>query len=153
MNVSSPKIPPVVIWLLTGALMWLSSWVVPAGGFELPASRVIAGSLALAGAGISVLGVTSFRRVATTVNPLRPAAASMLVVTGVYRVSRNPMYLGLLVVLIGWAVLLSNTVAFAWLPAFVLFMSRGQIAAEEVALEARFGIAFTTYRSKVRRWL
>ncbi len=153
MNIPSPKIPPVAIWLLTGALMGLSSWVVPAGGFELRASRVIAGSLALVGAGIGVLGVTSFRRAATTVNPLRPAEASTLVVTGVYRVSRNPMYLGLLVVLLGWAVFLSNTVAFAWLPAFVVFMNRRQIAAEEVALDARFGTAFAAYRGKVRRWL
>lgn len=133
--------------------MWLASWAAPAFAYVVPGSRVIAVCLALVGAGVSASGVVSFRRARTTVNPLRPSTSSTLVVAGVYRLSRNPMYLGILLVLLGWAVFLSNAAAYIWLPAFVLFMKRCQIAAEEVALEARFGVTFAAYRSRVRRWL
>jgi protein-S-isoprenylcysteine O-methyltransferase Ste14 len=150
---AAPRIPPLAVWLLAAALMWLASWSAPDFGYTLSASSILAVCLALVGTGTCMLGVASFRRAATTLHPLRPATSSTLVVTGVYRLSRNPMYLGLLVVLLGWAVCLSNAVAFIWLPAFVLFMNRCQIAAEEAALEARFGASFAAYRSRVRRWL
>ena len=74
-------------------------------------------------------------------------------VSGVYAATRNPMYLGLLLVITGWAVFLSNAVAFLFLPAFVSYMNRFQIEPEERALAARFGQAFVTYKSRARRWL
>ncbi len=149
----SPRIPPVALTLIIAAVMGLTSWLVPAFAYVLPASRVVAVGLAGLGVCTGVAGVVSFRRAATTVNPLRPETASSLVVTGVYRFTRNPMYLGLLVVLLGWAVLLANAVAFVWLPAFVLYMNRFQIAPEESALASLFGPEFTDYRMNVRRWL
>ena len=94
-----------------------------------------------------------FRRGKTTVNPMTPEAASTLVTAGVYRWTRNPMYLGFGVALVGWAVWLANGAAFVPLFLYVLYMNRFQIGPEERALEARFGAAFTDYRKRVRRWL
>jgi protein-S-isoprenylcysteine O-methyltransferase Ste14 len=119
----------------------------------LPGARGIAVGLFVVGVMISVLGVVSFRRAKTTVNPLQPAKASTLVATGIYRLSRNPMYLGFLVCLLGWAVLLSHPTAFLLLPLFVLGMNRWQIVPEEQALALRFGPEFAAYQARTRRWL
>ena len=97
--------------------------------------------------------IASFVRAKTTVNPMKPASASALVVSGLYARSRNPMYLGLLLILIGWAVYLSNGLAFLLLLAFILYMNRFQIEPEERALISLFGQEFVAYKSRVRRWL
>ncbi|MCY1553776.1 Phospholipid methyltransferase [compost metagenome] len=107
----------------------------------------------LAGAFVALFGVASFRRAKTTVNPTTPGAASALVDSGIYRYSRNPMYLGLLLVLAGWGLWLAHALALLGLPAFVVYMNRFQIAPEERALTAVFGDAFAAYRQKVRRWI
>jgi protein-S-isoprenylcysteine O-methyltransferase Ste14 len=147
------KIPPVVVLLLLGAVMYATARLAPAFGFVLPANRIIAAGLAALGACIAILGVISFRRAGTTVNPLQPEAASQLVVSGVYRWTRNPMYLGMLLVLLGWGVLLVNALAFLFAAAFIPLMHRLQIGPEERILAATFGSAFTAYQSAVRRWL
>jgi protein-S-isoprenylcysteine O-methyltransferase Ste14 len=97
--------------------------------------------------------VVSFRRAKTTVNPMTPDAASSLVVSGIYRYTRNPMYLGFLLILTGWAALLSNMLALAVLPAFVVFMNRFQISPEERVLASLFPVDYAEYRARVRRWL
>ena len=99
------------------------------------------------------MGFASFRRAKTTVNPMKPDSASSLVVSGIYDLTRNPMYLGFLVILVGWAFFLSNALGFIFLPLFVLYMNRFQIEPEERALASVFGEAFASYRSRVRRWL
>jgi protein-S-isoprenylcysteine O-methyltransferase Ste14 len=147
------KIPPVVLVIITAVLMWLVSRVGPAFGLLLPARRALAFGLVVAGAVISALGVVSFRRAGTTVNPSKPETAGSLVVSGIYRRTRNPMYLGFLLGLAGWAVFLSNALAFIFLPVFVLYLNRFQIRPEERALASVFGKDFTAYQSKVRRWL
>lgn len=147
------KIPPVVTGLLLGGLMWAATRAAPDFGFTVPARRVGALTLAVAGVVIALLGVISFRRARTTVNPLHPEAASALVVSGVYRFTRNPMYLGLLLVLLGWAVFLANALAFVFPAVYVPLMNRLQIRPEENALAEKFGPGFADYRSKVRRWL
>ena len=106
-----------------------------------------------AGTVIALAGVVEFVRRKTTVNPVTPGAAAVIVTSGIYRFSRNPMYLGLLLVLMGWAVWLSNLMAFALLPFFVLYMNRFQIEPEERALSAKFGRAFIDYMGSVRRWI
>jgi protein-S-isoprenylcysteine O-methyltransferase Ste14 len=87
------------------------------------------------------------------VNPMTPEASSALVVAGIFRWTRNPMYLGMLVVLIAWALWLSNALAFIVLPLFVAYLNRFQILPEERALQARFGAEFERYCRSVRRWL
>ena len=153
MNALKLKIPPPVVALTVAALMWLIARAAPTLGFALPARRVLAACFALAGVSTAIAGVAAFRRVGTTVNPLRPEKASSLVVSGVYGVTRNPIYLGLLLVLIAWALLLSNILGLLLLPVFILYMNRFQIGPEEAALTSVFGPDFTTYKSRVRRWL
>lgn len=98
-------------------------------------------------------GVLSFRRMETTVNPLTPEATTTMVTSGIYRFSRNPMYLGFLFVLVGWAIHLSNLLGFAFLPLFVWYMNRFQILPEERALASKFYEVFTAYKRSVRRWI
>jgi protein-S-isoprenylcysteine O-methyltransferase Ste14 len=147
------KVPPVAVALIIAALMWSVSWTTPAFRFVFPARGLLA--LIFAGAGVitAVLGVASFRRARTTVNPMKPESSSSLVRSGVYARSRNPMYLGLLLLLIGWAIFLSNILAFVVLPVFIFYMNRFQIEPEERALTCRFGEEFVAYKSRVRRWL
>ena len=153
MHVLELKVPPVAVVLSIAALMWLVSWAVPKLGFVFPARNLLAVSLGVTGAVTSMLGVVSFSRAKTTVNPMKPDASSSLVVSGVYALSRNPMYLGFLLVLIGWAVFLANVLAFLLLPAFIFYMNRFQIEPEERALTSLFGQAFVAYKSRVGKWL
>jgi protein-S-isoprenylcysteine O-methyltransferase Ste14 len=147
------KAPPVVVVLLSAALMWLVSWTVPAFDFVFPARNVLAVSFAVAGAITVLSGVASFRRARTTFNPMKPESTSSLVMSGIYKVSRNPMYLGFFLFLVGWAIFLSNALAFLFLPAFTVYMNRFQIEPEEKALACKFGQEFDGYKSRVRRWL
>jgi protein-S-isoprenylcysteine O-methyltransferase Ste14 len=147
------KVPPPLVAVFVAMLMWLAEWAVPGLQFEMPGRRVIAACVALVGVAVSIAGVVSFRRARTTVNPLKPESASSLVVSGVYRISRNPMYVGILLVLLAWAVWLANVMAPVIMPAFVLYISRFQIRPEEAAMTTLFGEEYEAYRSRVRRWL
>ena len=147
------RVPPVVVVAVTAGLMWAITRTAAFLDVSLPGRLPIAAALALVGGATMLAGIIEFRRGRTTVNPMTPAAASTLVVTGVYRWTRNPMYLGFGVVLLGWAIWLANAGAFAPLFLYVLYMNRFQIGPEERALEARFGAAFTEYCERVRRWL
>lgn len=147
------KIPPAVIGVVLGVAMAATSHFTPAFGFSVLAGRFIAAGIAMTGVGIAILGVASFRRARTTVNPLQPATTSNLVVTGIYHRTRNPMYLGMLLLLLGWALFLSNLMAVVLATVFVPLMNRLQILPEERALASLFGSAFTEYKAKVRRWL
>jgi protein-S-isoprenylcysteine O-methyltransferase Ste14 len=147
------KVPPVVVVLVSAALMWLVSWTVPAFDFVFPARESLAVSFAMAGAISVISGIVSFRRARTTFNPMKPESSSSLVLSGIYKVSRNPMYLGFFLFLVGWAIFLSNALTFLFLPLFIFYMNRFQIEPEERALACKFGQEFETYKSRVRRWL
>jgi len=135
------------------AIMWLGAWLVPALTFRLPGRSFLTLAAAVAGAAISVLAVLAFRRAGTTVNPMNPDSSSSLVVSGIYTRSRNPMYLGLLLILLAWGMYLSNAMAFLILPGFMWYMNRFQIEPEERVLASRFGEQFDSYASRVPRWL
>jgi len=147
------KLPPVALGVIVAALMWCVSSATPTFDFRFPASFFSAASLALLGAVIALSGVVSFRRAKTTVNPMRPDSTSSLVVSGIYKYTRNPMYLGFLLVLLGWAIFLSNLAAFALLPAFVVYMNHFQIGPEERALGSLFAQEYQAYHARVRRWI
>lgn len=116
--------------------------------------RIIAAVIALIlGIGFCLSGVLSFRRAKTTVNPLKPETASSLVSSGIYRFSRNPMYVGFALFPVAWAIYLASPWSMVGVLGFVSYMNRFQIAPEERAMEALFGETFTRYKSKVRRWL
>jgi protein-S-isoprenylcysteine O-methyltransferase Ste14 len=146
------RIPPLLLVLIVAMGMALSAFVVPAA-LVVPARQALATALAAAGALLALAGVLAFRRHRTTVNPMAPGKSSTLVATGIYRLSRNPMYLGFLLVLGGWGVYLANAVALLWLPAFVVYMNWFQIRPEERALTERFGDEYLAYCRSVRRWV
>lgn len=147
------KIPPVPLALLFGGAMWGASTQLPALAFALPGRTPVSLALACLGLGVIFAGIVAFRKAVTTLNPMRPGAASVLVTSGPYRFSRNPVYLGLLLALCGWAVHLSHAGGFLLLPVFVAYMNRYQIVPEERALSSRFGEDFAAYQRSVRRWL
>ena len=153
MNALELKIPPPAQFLLFAAAMWGLARLCPAAQFPLPFRKPLALALVAPGLWLGAAGVLAFLRARTTIHPHRPAHASALVTTGLYRYSRNPMYLALLLVLAGWAVALANGLAFLLLPGFVLSLDRLQIRPEERILRAKFGAAYEAYARSVRRWL
>ena len=146
------KIPPVVLMLFAGAAMWVLSAATSLFAWQVPYKQAIALTLAVSGVTVAVLGVASFRRASTTVNPTRLQDTSSLVTTGIYRLSRNPMYLGFLLALAAWAVFLANILVLLLVVAFVIYMNRFQITPEERALAVMFGTEFNAYKRRVRRW-
>src|SRR5262245_32255399 len=147
------KMPPALLVAVFAAAMFGVSIVTPMASFVIPGRMGIAIGLALLSTVITFAGVVAFRANKTTVNPLNPGAASAVVSGGVYRFSRNPMYLGFLLALAAWTIYLSNALAVLFLPAFVAYMNRFQIKAEERALLAKFGSAYSRYMAAVRRWV
>lgn len=147
------KIPPVVQAAIAAALMWALARLLPGLAFRLPAALPVALVLTLAGAVIAVLGVWEFRCAGTTVDPRVPHRSACLVDSGIYRFTRNPMYLGMLLVLTAGAVYLGNLAAFAVLPVFVVCMNRLQICPEERFMQEKFGEAYRDYTARVRRWI
>ena len=147
------KIPPPAVAVLLAGAMWGISLVAPL--LEVPACIRVAAAvtIALVGGGFSLAAVISFRRARTTVNPMKPETTSSLVCSGIYGVTRNPMYVGLLLVLVAWAVFLSSAWTLLGPLAFVLYINRFQIAPEERVLSAMFGTGYSAYKSRVRRWL
>ena len=139
--------------LLCGAIGYMGSRWQSGGALQLPMPELLAGLVMAFGVALNLLPKLAFRRVGTTVNPLRPATSSMLVTHGVYRYTRNPMYLGMALGLVAVAVYLASVLALAGPLVFVHYMNRLQIGPEEAALEARFGSAFADYKRRVRRWL
>lgn len=146
------RIPPVVLVVGFAIVMWLITWLLPSVTVA-QVSWWLALLPALAGLLVSLAGVVAFRSASTTVNPTTPEASSSVVTAGVYRWSRNPMYLGFLLLLVAWALYLGNLGAALMLPLFVLYMKRYQIAPEERALYQKFGSEYLEYTSRVRRWL
>ena len=147
------KIPPVGVFLLTRLLMWGAASVLPAAGFHLPGGPYVIGLLLAAGGIVGVGAIVAFRRRRTTVDPIQPQKASSLVIDNVFRYTRNPMYLGLVLVLGAWAVYLSNLASLVMLPVFIAYLTRFQIQPEERVLLEKFGDDFEQYMRKVRRWI
>ena len=147
------KVPPPVVALLVAVAMWCVASMT--ARIEMPVLVRASAALAFVIAGIAVAlsGVIAFRRARTTVSPVKPDAASSLVTSGVYRFTRNPMYLGLCLWLLAWACFLSSALAFLGPILFILYINRFQIVPEETALSRIFGAAFSNYQAKVRRWL
>ena len=147
------RVPPPVVMAMFALFMWLAAIPFPALDLDLPARSEVAAVFLAVALGIGALALLGFRRAKTTINPLKPEASTALVTGGIYRWTRNPMYLGMLVILVGWAYIVSSLAALVMLPLFVSTLNRFQIEPEERALQARFGAEFEQYRRKVRRWL
>ena len=153
MSALENRVPPLLVAVLIALLMGLSGPRLPSIELAWTERLTFALPVLLLGLGVCLAGVLSFRRARTTVNPLMPQQASALVEAGIYQYSRNPMYLGFAIILAAWALALASSLTLLGVVAFVLYMNRFQIAAEEWALEALFGESFVRYRAQVRRWL
>jgi protein-S-isoprenylcysteine O-methyltransferase Ste14 len=147
-----PRIPPPVLALLAAlAMRWLA--------VSLPVATLVRGDLRWLGALVGLLAVWmmltafgQFRRARTTANPLKPETASALVTSGVFAYSRNPMYLGLTLILGGWAFWLGALTPWLMLPLFTTAITMLQILPEERALAGLFGTDFAAYRRNTDRW-
>ena len=147
------KIPPPAVALVVGLAMW---WISRYGVLEgVPPRWRIGAALALAaiGAAFDVAGIIAFGLAKTTVNPMKPEKSVALVCSGVYRITRNPMYVGMVFILLAWAVYLTSPWALFGPLVFAAYITRFQIKPEERVLAARFGVEFASYQARVRRWL
>ena len=147
------KIPPPVIALLCAVLAWVLARFTPAFVYSLPARIPITVLLVLTGLSLTLTGMRTFRSAKTTVNPRSPDQASSIVRTGPYRFTRNPMYFGLSLVLLGLCAYLANPLSIVAVVAFVAYITRFQIIPEERVLLAKFGEPYAQYTRSVRRWI
>ena len=125
----------------------------PAFAFPRPVLLAIAALFVLAALVLEVSGLLAFRRAKTTVNPLSPEKSTTIVRSGPYRFTRNPMYLGIALLLSAFCLYLANPVSLAAVVVFVAYITRFQILPEERLLLAKFGEAYAQYARSVRRWL
>jgi protein-S-isoprenylcysteine O-methyltransferase Ste14 len=146
-----PRLPPLLLVLILAISMLVLDRA-------LPLFRVLQPPVAYLGAAPVALGVLVvlisaglFRLRKTTVNPFGEPV--VMVQDGFYRFSRNPMYLGMLLVLTGVGLWLGNVLALLLAPAFVVIMTRWYIVREEQLLENRFGEVYRAYCARVRRWV
>jgi len=147
------KIPPVALFLACAAAMWALAAAYVGAAFLLPGAAVAFVICVVLGGGIGIAGVAAFRRHSTTVDPTAPDKTKSIVTDSIYKYSRNPMYLALVVTLAGWGLFLQNVAALAVLPVFVVYMTQYQIKPEERILLARFGPDYDDYMANVRRWI
>jgi protein-S-isoprenylcysteine O-methyltransferase Ste14 len=147
------KIPPPIIALACATGMYFLAENTLHYGLGPLWALPTAITLAIIGIGFALVGVLSFRRHRTTINPLHPEKTSRLVTGGVYRISRNPMYVGMALLLLAWAVYLESPAALLGPIAFIAYITRFQIIPEEILLAQHFAEEFSAYRQRVRRWL
>jgi protein-S-isoprenylcysteine O-methyltransferase Ste14 len=147
------RVPPVALFAVVALLMWAVAAGLQSWRIAFPGRTLATIALMLVAGAIGIAGVRAFHRARTTVDPLRPERASALVTSGIYRRTRNPMYVALAIALLAWALWLANPLALLGVAIFVGWMNRYQIAPEERALQALFGAEFERYCSEVRRWL
>jgi protein-S-isoprenylcysteine O-methyltransferase Ste14 len=147
------RIPPPVVGLIVAAGMWTVAHLPPILQFPELVRLLVAAVLGAIGVAVAIGGVMSFRRAKTTVSPLKPETSVALVSTGVYSFTRNPMYLGMVLALVAWAVYLSSIWSLVGPVFFALYITRFQIVPEERVLDRLFGAPFAAYKKRVRRWL
>jgi protein-S-isoprenylcysteine O-methyltransferase Ste14 len=147
------KVPPPAVALLIAATMWHLSSYEPALSLSAEMSEILVLFLVIVGVSFDVCGLLAFRQLKTTINPMSPNKTSALVTGGIYRLSRNPMYVGLFLFLMAWAIQLSMLWPFIGPVLFVIYINRFQITPEERVMESKFGDEYSVYKNKVRRWL
>ena len=147
------RIPPPMVAGVVVGLMVLAERSSPGLSLNVPGRNTMAWILAVAGMAMAASGILSFRRRRTTVNPRKPHEASTLVMSGIYRRTRNPMYLGVTLILLGLAFGLGHPLSLLLVGLFPAYVQRFQIEPEERALEKNFGPEFIEYKARVPRWL
>lgn len=147
------KIPPPLITLILGCAMWGMAQITPHLDVSKNIRLILFIAFALVGIIFAMMGKQQFKKAATTVNPRNPEKASTLVTSGIYCYTRNPMYLGLVAVLLGWAIYLAALLALLGPVIALLYLTRYQIIPEERILQQKFGGLYAAYKNSTRRWV
>jgi protein-S-isoprenylcysteine O-methyltransferase Ste14 len=153
MNALEHRIPPPIVVIIFGAGMWLASCYTPLWLPDTVFRLALTALITVVGLAFGGGGLRAFVKAKTTIDPVHVDAASALVTDGVFRISRNPMYVGFALLLTAWAVYLAAPWTLLGVATFVLFIRRFQILPEERAMKEKFGLSYEEYRRRVRRWL
>ena len=145
------KIPPPLVALTFGFLINYTKNIFPK--FEIRWGDVFGSTIIIFGIIIILSAIVLFKKYKTTITPLKPSKATKLITDGIYKFSRNPMYLGLLLVLLGISIILNPTGGFILIPLFILYLNLFQIIPEENAMADLFKDEFLEYKENVRRWI
>lgn len=153
MSVLELRIPPAAVAFAAAGFAWFLARATPAFVISIPARSGAAIGIAIVGVATVLAGAIGFRRAGTTLSPLSPEATSTLVISGIFRYTRNPMYVGMSVLLLAWAIYLSHPLALLGVVVFVAYIHRFQIIPEESALRSLFPDSFDDYARQARRWI
>lgn len=147
------KIPAPVVATLLAVAMFLLPGIAPDSGVFVHVRRVLIDFCMNLSAFVALMAFATFWKARTTINPIQPDRASVLVTHGIYAITRNPMYLSLLLLLAAYAGMQWSWGAGAGPLVYAAYVTRFQILPEERVLEAKFGSEYTEYKGRVRRWL
>lgn len=142
--------PPIVLLICLGLVYFLSHYL-PMLAIPLILSNLYI-YVAVVGVLIPLVGLWEFRKAKTTIDPTKPEKTTNLVSNGIYRFTRNPMYLGMQFIIIAAVLKFTNYLGFIALPCFILYITQFQIKPEERIIEGIFGEEYIQYKKKVRRW-
>lgn len=149
MNFLENRIPPPLIMLTFMLLIWL----IDSSGTTMLELQVSVAVVVVVALVVVRSAIMSFIKQKTTVNPLDPEAATSLVSDGVFKLTRNPMYLAMALIVLAWGLYFVEIYSPVFVAVFVLYMTQFQIKPEERALDKVFGESYADYKQKVRRWI
>ena len=144
------KIPPPIVTLLCIGIIYLFENKIE---YSQPYFKAIGIIFLILGFIIIFLAVLKFIKIKTTVDPTRPHKTSNLVISGIYKITRNPMYLGMLFLIMAYTIYTNNVVGSITIPIFIFYINKFQIEPEEIEMRKKFGESFENYCKKVNRWL
>ena len=150
MNIKT-KFPPPLVALTFGFLINYTKNIFPK--FEIKNEIIFGALMIISGLIIILSAIILFKKYQTTITPLNPSNATKLITDGIYKFSRNPMYLGLLLVLFGISIILNPIGGLSLIPLFILYLNLYQIVPEENAMVDLFKNEFLEYKENVRRWI
>ena len=145
------KIPPPIIALICMVINYLSTYLI--NPIKFPNIEIIGGLILLLGVATAMLATLLFKKDKTTVNPMNPEETTTLVTTGIFSITRNPMYLGLFLSISSTILFFGSWFGIIILMFFVWYINKFQIIPEEEAMEKLFGNKYDEYRQNVRRWI
>ena len=144
------KIPPPLVTMLCIGIIYLFEIQIE---YSHPNLKTVGIIFLILGLIIIFLAVLKFIKTKTTVDPTRPYKTSNLVISGIYKITRNPMYLGMLFLIIAYAIYNNNVIGCIIIPIFIFYINKFQIEPEEIEMRKKFGESFENYCKKVNRWL
>lgn len=152
LSILNNKIPPPIILGICALFVWLLRNEGPLPiAHEIKA--ILGGAFVIVGIAFDLLGLMEFQKYKTTINPLSPDKTAAIVQTGIYARTRNPMYLGMVFVLVGWSIINKASFGILIIPLFMKYIETFQIIPEEKILLEKFGKKYQDYCEKTGRWI